>query len=66
MAESLDDLGARHARLDDLLAFADDIRSLNTVSASGSADTDADTTTASTAKTSDADGPARATRERDE
>ena len=64
IAQYLDDFGARHAGLDDLLALADDVWSLTTVSANGSAEANADTSAAS--KTTDADGPARATRERDE
>ena len=62
MAESLDDLGARHARLDDLLAFADDVWNLT----KGSAHANADTTTASTAEAADANGPTRTASERDE
>jgi len=59
--ESLDDLGARHAWLDDLLAFADDVWSLT----KGSAHANADTTTASTAEAADANGPTRTAGERD-
>ena len=66
IAQYLDDFGGRHAGLDDLLALADDVWSLTTVSANGSADANTDASTASTAKTTDADGPARAARERDE
>jgi hypothetical protein len=48
MAEPLDDFGARHAGLNDLLAFADNVWSLTTVSANGSSNANSNTSTSST------------------
>ena len=65
IAESLDDFGTRHAGVDDLLTFADDVWSLNPVSANGNTYADANATTSSTAGAADANGPTRTARERD-
>ena len=66
MAESLDDFGARHAGVNDLLAFADYVWSLTTGSANGSAHANSNASTSSTANTADADGPTRTASKRDE
>lgn len=66
VAESLDHFGARHAGLNDLLAFADDIGSLANRSADGNADPNANASASYTAEAAQANHAASAAPEHDE